>query len=82
MSEEEKKKVWVVGRAIDPTALEASLNELAAVGYQIHSIHSYENHDTGPWFTVVAFDPMQLMAKQQAGMHEQLSSLMKGFTTG
>lgn len=73
----DERKVWVVLQDVTVHDLEAALNELAASGYQVHSVHLACRYDYEPKrYNVLAFEPTLIMKKQGEDMMAQMSALM------
>lgn len=68
----ESKKVWLVKR-ITGEGLEDALNAIAGEGYQVFNL-AYQGDG---WFTVSAFDPVQLVANMQRVQAIGLESILK-----
>jgi hypothetical protein len=66
-----KKKIWVTRTVEDGTDFEDALNEVAELGYQVHSIVEY-----GGSIFIAAFDPIHLMKASQKLMQESMAGLV------
>lgn len=64
----EAKKIWVVMVDVRTSDLEDKLNALADAEYTVHSVSTQK----GDLWTVLAYDPAQVMKKTQAAMAKQL----------